>query len=124
MNSRLWAVGLKTRLRGCTARALSGVRAGGHRGGAPPRRGFNRQPPPTPIPPFVSNILFVFNLWDEQKWMSATTGDIGVAQSMAHFRSEARDDVRELTRCGWARNELAVRYHDEEWGVPLHDDRA
>ena len=29
-----------------------------------------------------------------------------------------------LIRCGWARNELAVRYHDEEWGVPLHDDRA
>jgi DNA-3-methyladenine glycosylase I len=26
-------------------------------------------------------------------------------------------------RCGWARNELAVRYHDEEWGVPVHDDR-
>jgi DNA-3-methyladenine glycosylase I len=27
------------------------------------------------------------------------------------------------TRCGWARNELAIRYHDEEWGVPVHDDR-
>jgi DNA-3-methyladenine glycosylase I len=25
-------------------------------------------------------------------------------------------------RCGWANNELAVRYHDEEWGVPVHDD--
>jgi DNA-3-methyladenine glycosylase I len=32
--------------------------------------------------------------------------------------------VQEIKRCGWARNELAVRYHDEEWGVPLHDDRA
>ena len=30
----------------------------------------------------------------------------------------------EPIRCGWARNELAVRYHDEEWGVPQHDDRA
>ena len=30
----------------------------------------------------------------------------------------------ELVRCGWARNELAVRYHDEEWGVPVHDDRT
>ena len=28
-----------------------------------------------------------------------------------------------LKRCGWARNELAIRYHDEEWGVPVHDDR-
>jgi len=26
-------------------------------------------------------------------------------------------------RCGWARNELAIRYHDEEWGVPVHDDK-
>ena len=25
-------------------------------------------------------------------------------------------------RCGWARNELAISYHDEEWGVPVHDD--
>lgn len=27
------------------------------------------------------------------------------------------------SRCGWARNDLAVQYHDTEWGVPLHDDR-
>ncbi|MHB8576887.1 MAG: DNA-3-methyladenine glycosylase I [Dehalococcoidia bacterium] len=27
-------------------------------------------------------------------------------------------------RCDWANNPLAIRYHDEEWGVPLHDDRA
>ncbi len=27
-------------------------------------------------------------------------------------------------RCGWATNELSVRYHDEEWGVPVHDDRT
>ena len=26
-------------------------------------------------------------------------------------------------RCAWARGVLDVRYHDEEWGVPLHDDR-
>jgi len=29
-----------------------------------------------------------------------------------------------LPRCAWAGNQLAVRYHDEEWGVPLHDDRT
>src|SRR4051812_15614654 len=28
-----------------------------------------------------------------------------------------------MIRCHWARNELAIRYHDEEWGVPVHDDR-
>ncbi len=27
-------------------------------------------------------------------------------------------------RCGWARTELSVRYHDQEWGVPVHDDRV
>lgn len=28
-------------------------------------------------------------------------------------------------RCGWAGDDpLYIRYHDEEWGRPLHDDRA
>lgn len=26
------------------------------------------------------------------------------------------------TRCAWAEDELSIRYHDEEWGVPTHDD--
>jgi len=26
-------------------------------------------------------------------------------------------------RCGWARDPLDVQHHDEEWGVPEHDDR-
>ena len=29
----------------------------------------------------------------------------------------------EKSRCGWAQNDLAIQYHDAEWGVPLHDDR-
>ena len=29
----------------------------------------------------------------------------------------------ERLRCGWAKNDLAICYHDTEWGVPLHDDR-
>src|SRR5712691_2313783 len=29
----------------------------------------------------------------------------------------------EPIRCRWARNPLSIRYHDEEWGVPQHDDR-
>lgn len=29
-----------------------------------------------------------------------------------------------LQRCTWARNDLAIRYHDTEWGVPQHDDRT
>ena len=29
-----------------------------------------------------------------------------------------------INRCAWAGNERAIRYHDEEWGVPVHDDRT
>ena len=28
-----------------------------------------------------------------------------------------------MDRCDWAGSELMIAYHDEEWGVPLHDDR-
>ncbi|MGA8533990.1 MAG: DNA-3-methyladenine glycosylase I, partial [Candidatus Tumulicola sp.] len=27
------------------------------------------------------------------------------------------------TRCSWATTEASIRYHDEEWGRPVHDDR-
>lgn len=27
-------------------------------------------------------------------------------------------------RCPWPKTEADIAYHDEEWGVPLHDDRA
>ncbi len=31
---------------------------------------------------------------------------------------------REKSRCGWASSDpLYQRYHDEEWGVPVHDDQ-
>lgn len=29
-----------------------------------------------------------------------------------------------MQRCHWASTELSIVYHDEEWGVPLHNDRA
>lgn len=28
-----------------------------------------------------------------------------------------------MNRCGWAKNDLAILYHDTEWGVPTRDDR-
>ena len=32
--------------------------------------------------------------------------------------------VNTILRCGWARSDAALtRYHDTEWGVPIHDDR-
>jgi DNA-3-methyladenine glycosylase I len=27
-----------------------------------------------------------------------------------------------MKRCFWAKNDLAIEYHDNEWGVPTHDD--
>ena len=27
-------------------------------------------------------------------------------------------------RCGWAKTDLSIAYHDAEWGVPIHDDRT
>ena len=27
------------------------------------------------------------------------------------------------TRCTWPTDDLYIRYHDTEWGVPLHDDQ-
>jgi DNA-3-methyladenine glycosylase I len=31
---------------------------------------------------------------------------------------------RKVIRCSWATNDLAILYHDREWGVPQHDDRV
>src|SRR4051812_4728392 len=31
---------------------------------------------------------------------------------------------RDLVRCGWAKGERYIQYHDEEWGIPVHDDRT
>ena len=30
---------------------------------------------------------------------------------------------KEIVRCPWPSNDLSIRYHDLEWGVPVHDDR-
>ena len=29
-----------------------------------------------------------------------------------------------MPRCPWAKNPLAIDYHDREWGVPVHDDHV
>jgi DNA-3-methyladenine glycosylase I len=34
------------------------------------------------------------------------------------------DAEKQPIRCAWAQGELMMRYHDEEWGVPVHDDRT
>lgn len=32
--------------------------------------------------------------------------------------------AREPRRCAWATTPLSIRYHDEEWGVPVHDEHT
>jgi DNA-3-methyladenine glycosylase I len=32
--------------------------------------------------------------------------------------------MKKLKRCAWPKTDLALAYHDREWGKPLHDDRA
>jgi DNA-3-methyladenine glycosylase I len=29
-----------------------------------------------------------------------------------------------MKRCEWATTELSIVYHDQEWGMPVHDDRT
>jgi DNA-3-methyladenine glycosylase I len=38
-------------------------------------------------------------------------------------KKDATRRVAERVRCSWARNEIAIQYHDQEWGVPVHNDR-
>lgn len=47
------------------------------------------------------------------------------ATAGARLTNRTRRMMAEPTRCGWATwgSDLMLRYHDEEWGVPLHDDR-
>lgn len=44
------------------------------------------------------------------------------AQRKARLKTSAADAVK--PRCAWPANDPhMLRYHDEEWGVPVHDDR-
>ena len=37
--------------------------------------------------------------------------------------SSPAESLPEDARCGWARTELSIPYHDREWGVPCREDR-
>src|SRR5438093_4824346 len=37
------------------------------------------------------------------------------------YHVEMRD--AQIQRCDWAKGELNIAYHDDEWGVPSHDDQ-
>ena len=44
--------------------------------------------------------------------------------AIQHSTTDKVDPLAPLVRCKWPANPLAIAYHDDEWGVPLHDDRG
>ncbi|HWC90313.1 MAG TPA: DNA-3-methyladenine glycosylase I [Pirellulales bacterium] len=32
--------------------------------------------------------------------------------------------MKRIERCPWAVSDLSIAYHDQQWGVPVHDDRT
>jgi DNA-3-methyladenine glycosylase I len=52
--------------------------------------------------------------------MPATTAPV---QSSRKVVKAAELQIPAPKRCRWATTDLGIRYHDQEWGVPLHDDR-
>ncbi len=43
---------------------------------------------------------------------------------MANQESKSPVASLEIVRCTWASKAINIPYHDEEWGVPVHDDRT
>ena len=37
---------------------------------------------------------------------------------------DTKDQSGRIKRCAWALSEPNIKYHDEEWGVPQHDDHV
>jgi DNA-3-methyladenine glycosylase I len=35
-----------------------------------------------------------------------------------------KKDERKIVRCDWAQKEVNIPYHDQEWGVPVHDEHT
>jgi DNA-3-methyladenine glycosylase I len=66
--------------------------------------------------------------FDERTERARHGGDIEAqcAQpSHPRLKRSARTNNHEaVQRCAWPKTELDIHYHDTEWGVPLHDDRA
>ena len=46
-------------------------------------------------------------------------------QALNNFFLQIKDKYMENKRCQWAQNsyEAYEKYHDEEWGVEVHDDK-
>lgn len=63
---------------------------------------------------------------DDRHWQDLAADERSELVLMVDaLRCAQRDRQRQSrSRCGWCgADPLYVRYHDEEWGVPVHDDR-
>jgi len=80
---------------------------------------------------FPANWRIVFpNIWrtrpflaDEQTELSLdalSRGDL----SFGRADSDSLWLMKKIRRCSWPRTPLDIKHHDEEWGIPCHDDRA
>jgi DNA-3-methyladenine glycosylase I len=45
-----------------------------------------------------------------------------LTQTIAHSSARTVTTSGTLVRCRWASNSVNIPYHDEEWGVPVHDE--
>src|SRR3974390_1513616 len=48
---------------------------------------------------------------------------MGSRSELSEWSGAHMEPTATTQRCGWAKSELAIRYHDLEWGTPQHDDR-
>lgn len=55
--------------------------------------------------------------------------DLSRSLASNDYRIRSREQIAwssgmsDQTRCSWAKTPIEIDYHDQEWGVPLHDDR-
>src|SRR5262249_40960690 len=55
--------------------------------------------------------------------MTALAQAFSMASNRLPTTMDMQSSSRALKRCAWAKDQLYVAYHDQEWGVPVHDDR-
>src|SRR5205085_3855999 len=60
----------------------------------------------------------------KRRHLSAITGQMQVKNESSSSSERKHNVVRAAVRCAWAAasGTLDTAYHDEEWGVPQHDD--
>src|SRR6202051_3639072 len=66
------------------------------------------------------------NRWSAQCRATKSKRPCSVISGKQHMSHPSRAGMQQPSRrrCPWAQSDLMIRYHDQEWGVPVHDDRA